>query len=105
MAQFDVWRNAGRSAAGTPYVVEVQSRRFADYRRRLVVPLQLASERGGPEAPFSPLFAVEGRRVFLNPLLMQSVPAELLRERVASFADDDAAAKVMRAIDEVVSVA
>ncbi len=43
--------------------------------------------------------------MFLNPLLMQSVPAELLRERVASFADDDAAAKVMRAIDEVVSVA
>lgn len=103
MAQFDVWRNGGRTAGHVPYFVEVQARAFAAYQRRLVVPLEILPNGRAHETAATPRFVVEGREVFLNPLQLQSVPLGLLRQFVASLADDNSAARVVRAIDEAIS--
>lgn len=103
MAQFDVWRATGLVAREIPFLLEVQSPRFAEFGRRLVVPLEALPSMAGREAPWLPRFVIEGRDVFLNPLLTQSVQRSALRDRVASLADDLSAARVLRAIDEVIS--
>lgn len=105
MNQFDVYRNTGRHRATIPYVVVVQSAFFHCFKRRVVVPLVLASElekHGGvPEATVNPVLSVAGESVVFNPLEIVSVPLEALGEKVASLAD--AGDTMTAALDELFS--
>ena len=79
MAQFDVHRNAGRHKDEIPFVVIVQSSKFKNYRRRVVVPLVRASAIGTiPFSAFNPSFVIKGTKVVLHPLEIVSIPSEKL---------------------------
>jgi toxin CcdB len=104
MPQFDIHRNPGRGKADIPYVVVVQSAYYDRQRTRLVAPLVIND--GAVEWRYPgrmPHFIVEGRRVVLDPLLMQAVPSTSLGPVVASLADDNSAVAIITAIDEVIS--
>ncbi|HPF26219.1 MAG TPA: CcdB family protein [Steroidobacteraceae bacterium] len=102
MAQFDVHRNPGRHADTIPYVVDVQSAQFDDYRRRVVVPLVRAGNLGSTPFPaFNPSFRIRGVKVILHPLEMVSVPVEQLGPPVGSLVDDGQA--IISALDELFS--
>jgi toxin CcdB len=102
MAQFDVHRNPGRTRTGLPYLVVVQSLRFADHPRRLVAPLGLVGGRPRLETiDHSPVFLVEGRQVALDPLQLQAVPREALGPAIASLAQDSD--RIIKAIDAVIT--
>lgn len=103
MAQFDVFRNTGPHGADIPYVVVVQSSRLANYRRRVVVPLVLASRVGPVEPSLNPRFRIEGVDVVLHPLEMVSVAAERLAEKVGSLKDEGG--RIITSIDLVFSQA
>lgn len=103
-AQFDVHRNRGRQAAAVPFVVVLQSRRFDGAGTRVVAPL-VANPPGvrQPYPDLSPSFTIDGRRVVRDPLLMQTVPRHSLGERVANLADDESSARIIKAIDVMLS--
>jgi hypothetical protein len=100
MAQFDVCRNAGRTAAGFPFFVVVQSGEFEATSRRLVVPL--TREVAGYPA-IAPRFTIGRTRVVADALLMFAIPRERLGPVVASLADDASATAIVAAIDRVIS--
>ena len=102
MPQFDVHANPGRNTDAIPYVVVVQSTQFGSYRRRVVVPLVLASALGpSPFASFNPVFRILGTDVVLHPLEMVSVPTDKLGPVVASLAHESQA--IVAALDELFS--
>jgi hypothetical protein len=100
MAQFEVCRNGGRSRAGFPYLVIVQSRIFDRTARRLVVPMT-TSVAGYP--PVAPVFDIEGRRVVADALLMFATSRERLGPVIDSLADDARSGMLIDAIDLVIS--
>jgi toxin CcdB len=100
MAQFDVHRNSGKHRDTIPYVVVVQSNLFADYKRRVVLPLVKASAVGSiPNPRFNPTFTVAGTKVVLHPLEIVSVAVENLGKPVASLAKD--ADRIIGALDDL----
>lgn len=101
MAQFDVHRNTGAQRAVIPYVVVVQSRRFDGARRRVVIPLVLASTVPSPEPRLNPAFDIEGTKVVLNPLHMVSMAVDRLGDLVVSLKDDGD--RVIAAIDLLIT--
>jgi toxin CcdB len=101
MAQFDVHRNLGAQRAVIPYVVVVQSRRFDQARRRVAVPLVLASAVPSADPRLNPQFDIGEHRVVLNPLQMASIAVDRMGERVGSLKDDGD--RVIAAIDLVIS--
>lgn len=103
MAQFDVHATTGRNAQGTPYVVIVQSSRFDERARRVVVPLVLLEPGRGLDRELTPRFRIEGRHVYLNPLGILTVPLSALGRHVASLADDTSSSAIINAIDAVIS--
>jgi toxin CcdB len=104
MAQFDVHRNVGGSRRGVPYLLDVQSNRFAASRLRLAVPLLTSSPMASARYPFlARSYVIEGRQVVLEPLHMQAVPVVKLGEVVLSLAGDNEAVAIIAAIDEVIS--
>jgi toxin CcdB len=104
MPQFDVHRNSGRQRAAIPFVVVLQSRRFDGAATRLVAPLVAADAlQPGREASLYPTFDIEGRRVMLDPLAIQTLPASALGPAIASLADDASANAIIKAIDLVLS--
>ena len=105
MAQFDVHANPGRQVAAIPYIVVVQNDRFDRARGRLVVPLILRTAVPIEEHCMAPLFRVEGRDVWLDVFNMATVPAGRLGAAVASLGADADRARIVRAIDELVSQA
>lgn len=104
MAQFDVHRNSGKSRDAIPFVVIVQSSRFDDYRRRVVVPLvRKAMLVNIAESRLNPSFRVEGDEVVLHPLEMVSVANDSLGEFVLSIAVEGN--RIMDALDELLTQA
>jgi toxin CcdB len=103
MAQFDVHQNRGRNRVAIPYVVAVQSSRLDSLPTRLVIPLVLPSPSYRRDPRLAPALMVEGREVVLHAWEMQAVPLNALGPVVASLADDNAAAQIIGAIDEVIS--
>jgi toxin CcdB len=103
MAQFDVYRNNGRNRATIPYVVVVQSSRVDGLPTRLAIPLVLPRPAYRREPRLAPSLTVEGQEVVLHAWEMQAVPIHALGEVVAFLADDNAAAQIIGAIDEVIS--
>ena len=101
MAQFDVHRNLGRTRAAVPYVVIVQSSRFAQRSTRLVVPLLLASNVESHDSQLTPLFEIEDQKVVLHPLQLVPVDVERLGACVGSLKSEGN--RVIAAIDLVIS--
>jgi toxin CcdB len=104
MAQFDVHLNPGRSKAAVPYLVVIQSAWFDAAPSRLVAPLLLAAAVNDLRPPpHMPRFEIDGRPMLLDPLQCQPVPRHLLGPPIASLADDNSAAAIVAAIDEIIS--
>ncbi len=104
MAKFDVHRNPGRHRDAIPFVVVVQSRRFDVHARRLVAPSMAATPlESGRYPDLAPRFIVDGQRVILDPLQLQTVPRDLLGPGVATLADDADSSRIVAAIDAVLS--
>lgn len=101
MAQFDVHRNLGAHRREIPYVVVVQSQRLDGYRRRVVVPLVLASTVRSAEPSLNPSFRIEDVEVVLHPLDLVSIAVERLGEHVGTLIAD--ADRIIAAIDIVIS--
>jgi hypothetical protein len=106
--QFDIHRNPSpRSSASRPFLLVIQSNRFADRDTRLVVALAARSalSRGRLALDWlTPGFEIAGREVFLNPFEITDVLADRLGPPVASFAtDEDARRRIQRALDEVLA--
>ena len=101
MAQFDVHRNLGEHRHDIPFVLIVQSQRLDGYRRRVVIPLVLASTVRAVELNLNPNFRVESSDVVLHPLEIVSIPVERLGERVGTLAGE--ADRIIAAIDIVIS--
>ena len=101
MPQFDVHRNLGAQRSVIPYVVVVQSRRFDAARRRVVVPLVLASAAPAGDPRLNPAFDIEGSRVVLNPLHVVSMTVDRMGELVTSLKDDGD--RVVAALDLLLS--
>jgi toxin CcdB len=108
VGQYDIHRNPGRKTARThPFLMVVQSDRWAGLDTRLVAPLVLRSTVPADEIAQSyltPIFTIDGREVFLNPFDLTPVPVERLGPVVASFAqDEDARRRIQKALDEALN--
>ena len=101
MAQFDVHRTKGGQRTVTPYLVIVQSRRFDDFRRRVIIPLVDKAINPPTEAALNPVFVIESRPMVLHTLQIISIPAEHLGERIGSLADDGD--RIIAALDLLIS--
>lgn len=100
MSQFDVHRNIGLHRVEIPFVVVVQSSRFASFGRRVVVPLVAASQVTVTEPNLNPSFHIAGVEVVLHPLELQSVAIARLGPVVGSLhAESD---RIIGAIDLVI---
>jgi toxin CcdB len=107
VAQFDIHRNpAGRNARSRPFVLDIQSNRYGYHPFRLVV--VLASRSTLPESDIAqshltPLFEVDGLRVFLNPFEITPVPLERLGPAIARLDDEEDQRRVQKALDDVLA--
>jgi len=95
--QFSVHRNPGRNSRAVPFVVVVQSNRFRNAPRRVVVPLVAAEEFGRADSDVGPHFVIGDREVVLAPLQITHVPDHVLGSSVGSLAGEDT--RVIRALD------
>lgn len=87
MAQFDVYRNPNRSAAGTiPFLLDVQSGFLSDLATRIVVPLAKDSDSAKPMRRLNPRLRVEARDVVMMTDWMAAVRTAALGAPVASLA-------------------
>ncbi len=102
MRQFDVLRNPGRQREAVPYVVVLQSSRFDRAATRFVAPLILARQADVREHYLAPRFLIEGREVVMDVFNLATVPTERLGTPIATLADEDSRAKLVRALDELV---
>ena len=105
MSQFDVLRNPGRQRDTIPYVVVLQNSRFDRAATRFVAPLILARHANVREHYLAPRFTVEGIEVVMDVFNLATLPTERLGPPIATLADEDSRAKLVRALDEVVSQA
>ncbi len=105
MAQFDVFANPGRRREAIPFVVVLQNARYDRAATRLVAPLLLRGEARMEPHSLSPGFTVRGQEVVLDVFNLATVSVERLGRPVASLADEDSRAKLVRALDELLSQA
>jgi toxin CcdB len=105
MAQFDVLPNPGRQRESIPFVVVLQNARFDRGMTRFVAPLVLAKLARVAEHYVAPRFTINGIQVVLDVFNLATIPADRLGQPVASLADDDSRAKLVRALDEFLSQA
>lgn len=93
MARYDVFRDP---RGGENLLLEVQADMFAAFDTRLAIPLLPDHPRRQPLKKLNPMFAIGGRRYALYTQLMLAVPANALREKVATARDrhDDIVAAI-----------
>jgi toxin CcdB len=99
--QFDVHHKPGTKNSAVPFVLVVQSNRFRQSDRRVVIPLVAADAFRRTDSDIGPHFIVAGRDVVLDPLQVTNVSARALGPVVASLADDDD--RIINAIDALLS--
>lgn len=89
MARFDVYRNAGKQSAETPYLVDVQSDLLHGLDTRIVVPLRRRDRFSSVAIPGNliPIIEVEGIECLLEIPKLAAVPRQLLKSPVVSLAD------------------
>jgi toxin CcdB len=102
LPQFDVFRSPGRRES-IPYVVSVQATRLERAASRLVLPLVEPAALGLEEHWLTPRVTVAGRQFLANPFDIATLPLARLGAPVASLADEESAARLLRAIDEFIS--
>ena len=105
MAQFDVFRNPGRQRDAIPFVVVLQNTRFDRAGTRFVAPLVRSEAARVMEHYLAPRFVVESIEVVLDVFNLATLPADRLGRLVGSLADEESRAKLIRALDELVSQA
>ena len=105
MAQFDVFRNPGRQRDAIPFVVVLQNARFDRAGTRLVAPLVRSEAARVVEHYLAPRFTVDGVEVVLDVLNLATLPADRLGRSIGSLADEESRAKLIRALDELISQA
>ena len=105
MAQFDVHRNPGRRQDAVPFVVVLQSARFDRFTTRFVAALMRQSAALIKEHYLAPRFVIDGQDVTLDVLNLATVPMSRLGAPVASLSDDESRAKLVRALDELLTQA
>jgi len=108
MAQFDVYRNPGkRTARAYPFLIVVQSDRWAITGTRLVAPLVLRSAMPLVEVAqhvLTPVVDIHGSEVFLNPFDVTPIPIDKLGKSVSSLGgNSEAKRRIQSALDEVLS--
>lgn len=90
MARFDVYANLGKHAVATPYLLDVQSNLLDGLDSRMVIPLR--SLKAFPKVKLSnrltPIFTIKGEKFLLETPKMGAVPLRVLKEPVASLADE-----------------
>jgi toxin CcdB len=101
MAQFDVYRNPGRTRAAIPFVLAVQSDRWEERPDRVVVPLVLASEVPYRDRTLNPEFTIDGIAVLMNPLQIATIPTRVLGPAVDCL--DRAAIEIIAALDALIA--
>jgi len=99
--QLSVHRNPGRKNRAVPFVVVVQSNRFSDSTRRVVVSLVAAEEFGLADSDVGPHFVIGDRTVVLAPLQITNVPCDVLGLSVMSLAGE--VGRIMNALDALLS--
>ena len=102
MPQFDVHENRGRTRAGFPFFVVVQSNEFPGTINTLVVPV---THLAGAYPDYAPGFDFNGTRYVADALGLFPIPTSRLGPAVGSLASDDCASAIITAIDRVVSTA
>ena len=105
MAQFDVFRNPGRQREAVPFVVVLQSARLDRAGTRFVAPLVRSEAARVVEHYLAPRFVVEGVELVLDVFNLATLPADRLGRPVGSLADEASRARLIRALDELVSQA
>ncbi len=99
--QLSVHRNPGRNKGAIPFVLVVQSNRFRDSVRRVIVPLVAAEEFGLADSDVGPHFMINDREVVLDPLQITNVPRDALGPPIALLVSEDA--RVVNALDALLS--
>jgi toxin CcdB len=99
--QLSVHKNPGRNKSAIPFVLVVQSNRFRDAIRRVVVPLVAAEEFRLADSDVGPHFMIDDREVVLDPLQITNVPRDVLGPSVASLASEDT--RIVNALDALLS--
>ena len=92
-ARFSVHRTPSRSAV-RPFVIVLQSDKFARMPTRVVAPLvrpDAMPQLGSQHARVAPTLVVRRQGYVLNPFDLATLGVDRLGELVASFADDDEA--------------
>jgi toxin CcdB len=83
----------------------LQNKRFDRIGTRFVAPLVLGRPPSAVETHLTPHFIVEGRQVTMDVFNLTTILADRLGKPIASLTDEDARAKLIRAIDEFISQA
>ncbi|MDE1946999.1 MAG: CcdB family protein [Burkholderiales bacterium] len=93
MARFDVYVNPGSRAATTPYLLDVQSDLLDGLDSRMVIPLRGLEHFAKVKLPtrLTPVLTIEGRDFLLETPKMGAVPQHILKNPVASLANEQAA--------------
>ena len=99
--QLSVHRNPGRNHQAIPFVVVVQSNRFRNSARRVIVPLVPAEEFGLADNDIGPHFVIGDREVVLAPLQITNVPSNVLGPSLMSLASEDS--RIANALDALLS--
>lgn len=103
MAQFDVYKNPGRQSQAIPFVISLQNQRLERATTRFVAPLVLRRLAGTQPHYLAPHFTVEGLELVLDVFNLTTLPASRLGPPIAALADEESRAKIIRAIDELIS--
>ncbi len=82
--QFDLYRNEGENADLFPYVLDVTNELHHLSKLRVVIPL---CSDGAAITHLNPTWTIEGRKLYLSTMDIAGIPAAMLQERVANFAD------------------
>jgi toxin CcdB len=104
VAQFDVFDSPVRRHV-MPYLVSLQATRLESSAGRLVMPLVVPAALPLEDHWLTPSVTVAGQRLIANPFDLATIPLARLGRPVASLADDESRAKLIRAIDELISQA
>ena len=105
MAQFVVFRNPGRQRDSIPYVVVLQNDRFDRGVTRFVAPVVRTSLIAIDVHVLAPRFTIEASEVVMDVFNLATVFADRLGSPIASLRDDESRAKLIRALDELISQA
>ena len=89
MARFDVYKNPGKHAGTTPYLIDVQSDLLDGLDSRMVVPLRNVEDFPNVQLPtrLTPVLTISGQKFLLETPKMGAVPKRVLKSPVTSLAD------------------